>query len=89
MKGAKTGGRQPGSLNRNTTEVKEALLRLLDRNIDQLSDDIQGMSPKERATLLLNLAKHVTPPALNPEQLSETQLIQVLEYLKKQKDEQK
>jgi hypothetical protein len=33
--------------------------------------------------LLISLAKHCTPPAMNPEKLSEEQLQQIIEYLEK------
>jgi len=57
--------------------------------MDKLSEDFGVMKPKERATLLINLAKHVTPPALNPERLTEEQMEQIISYLeKKRKDEQ-
>jgi hypothetical protein len=88
MKGKKTGGRQKGSLNRTTEEVRKSLLRLLDDNLTNLQKDIQGLKGKDRATLLISLAKHCTPPAMNPEKLSEEQLQQIIEYLKKQHNEQ-
>jgi hypothetical protein len=88
MKGIKTGGRQKGSLNRTTTEVQKALLKLLDDNLDKLQIDIDSMKGKDRASLIISLAKHCTPPALNPEKLTEEQLQQIIEYLKKQHNEE-
>jgi len=88
MKGKKTGGRQKGSLNRTTEEVRKSLLKLLDDNLNNLQEDIKGLQGKDRAMLLISLAKHCTPPAMNPEKLSEEQLQQIIEYLKKQHYEQ-
>jgi len=88
MKGKKTGGRQKGSLNRTTEEVRKSLLQLLDDNLTNLQADIKGLKGKDRATLLISLAKHCTPPAMNPEKLSEEQLQQIIEYLKKQHNEE-
>lgn len=88
MKGRKTGGRVKGTRNRTTVEVQSALLKLLDDNIDKLGADIKALNPRDRANLLLNLAKHITPPAVNPEKLTEDQLQQVVEYIKRQKNEQ-
>lgn len=82
MKGKKTGGRQKGSLNRTTEEVRNALLKLIDDNLEALRDDLKGMKGKDRATLLISLAKHCTPPALNPEKLSVEQLEQIIQYLR-------
>jgi len=79
-------GRPKGAANRTTTEVQQALLRLLDENLDNLSDDIKNLKGKERANLLLGIAKHVVPAAVNPEKLSEEQLLQVLEYLKQKRN---
>jgi len=39
--------------------------------------------------LLVSLAKHLTYPEVSPEKLSESQLLQVLEYLKQQENENK
>ncbi len=82
-------GKRKGTRSRTTIQLQRALLRLLDEHLDKLSEDFKALKPKERATLLLNLARHVTPPALNPERLSEEQLQQIVEYMQKQrKDEQ-
>jgi hypothetical protein len=82
MKGKKTGGRQKGSLNRTTAEVQSALLKLLDDNLTALQSDLKTMKGKDRATILISLARHCTPPALNPDKLTEDQLRQILTYLK-------
>jgi hypothetical protein len=82
MKGRKTGGRQIGSLNRTTSEVQTALLKLLDDNLKTLQTDFESMKGKDRATILISLAKHCTPPALNLDKLTEDQLIQIVTYLK-------
>jgi len=80
-------GRPQGAKSRTGAEVQAALLKLLDDNIDALGDDIKSMKGKDRATLLINLAKHLTAPAINPERLTDEQLEQIINYLKKQQDE--
>ena len=82
MKGKKTGGRQAGTLNRTSEMVRRSLLKLLSDNLEQLQADIKALKPKERATILISLAKHVTAPAINPERLTEEQLIQIIQYIK-------
>lgn len=82
MKGKKTGGRQRGSLNRTSAEVQKALLKLLDDNLDKLQTDIDSMKGKDRATIIVSLARHCTPPAVNPEKLTEENLLQIIQYLK-------
>jgi hypothetical protein len=78
----KYGGRQPGSRNRTTSELQQALLKLLDDNLEALQTDLNSIKGKDRATLLISLAKHCTPPALNPERLTEEQLLQIIQYIK-------
>ena len=80
-------GRPPGARNRTHSQVQLSLLKLLDDHIDGLSADIAAMPPEKRASLLINLAKHVTPAALQPERLTVEQLEQVIDYLKKRDDE--
>ena len=75
-------GRKKGTPNRTTEEVRQALLKLLDENLDQLRKDLKTMKPRDRATILITLAKHCTPPAMNPERLTEEQLLQIIQYLK-------
>ena len=78
----KYGGRKAGTPNRTTDEVRASLLKLLDDNLKALQTDIDSMKGKDRAQLLISLAKHCTPPAMNPEKLTEDQLIQIIQYLK-------
>jgi hypothetical protein len=75
-------GKKRGTKNRTSEEVRQSLLKLLDDNLDQLQKDLKGLKGKDRATILINLAKHCTPPALNPEKLTEEQLLQIIQYLK-------
>jgi hypothetical protein len=82
-------GRKRGARNRTSEEIRQLLLKLVDDNLDNLRKDFETMKGKDRATLLISLAKHCTPPALNPERLSEAQLEQVYEYFKNQINQQK
>lgn len=56
-------GRPKGARNRTTAEMQRALLKLIDENIDQLAKDMKQLSPYQRATLMVALAKHIIPPA--------------------------
>ena len=78
-------GRRKGSKNRTSAELQQALLSLLDKHLNEISADLRKMKPKDRAALLIALAKHVTPPALNPERLSEDQIQQIVEFLENKK----
>jgi hypothetical protein len=81
-------GRKKGAKGRTSEEVRQSLLKLLDDNLAQLQKDIDSMKGKDRAYLLINLAKHCTAPALNPERLTEEQLLQIVEFLKQQHEKQ-
>ena len=78
----KYGGRTAGTPNRTSEEVRLALLKLFDDNLVQLQKDLKTMQPKDRAVLLVSLAKHITAPAMNPERLTEEQLLQIIKYIK-------
>jgi len=49
-----------------------------------LKDDLKALESKDRVNVLISLARHLTPPALNPEKLTEDQLKQCYEYFKEQ-----
>jgi len=78
-------GKRKGTRSRTTIQLQQALLRLLDDHLETLSEDFKSMKAKDRASLLITLAKHVTPPALNPDRLTEEQLEQIVEFLQKEK----
>jgi hypothetical protein len=78
----KYGGRVKGTPNRTSEEVRQSLLKLLDDNLSKLQKDIDGMKGKDRASLLISLAKHIIPPGVNPEKLTEDQLLQIIQYLR-------
>jgi hypothetical protein len=87
--GRKYGGRKSGTPNKLTQGIRKALLKLLNDNLDTLRDDLKAMKGKERVDTLVSLAKHLTPPAVNPERLTEEQLEQLYDYLKDKQNEQK
>lgn len=78
-------GKRKGTKSRTTIEIQKALLQILDDNLDTLIKDLKTLNPKERSPLLLKLAQHMIPAAVNPERLTEEQLAQVIEYLEKQR----
>jgi dsRNA-specific ribonuclease len=59
--GKKFGGREAGTPNRTTIEIKTAFQNLLDSNIDQMDEDLKALQPKERLNVLLKLADFVLP----------------------------
>jgi hypothetical protein len=77
------GGRPKGSKNKTPEQIRQVLLDILAANLKRFQVDIESLEPKERASVLISLAKHCTPPAINPESLTESQLQQIIEYMKR------
>jgi hypothetical protein len=57
----KTGGRQKGTPNRTTKEIKEAINLIVSNNIDRLQDDIDSLEPKERIKVICDLLNYTIP----------------------------
>ncbi|MHB1107093.1 MAG: hypothetical protein ACYCZ2_12085 [Lutibacter sp.] len=60
-KGLKTGGRNVGTVNKTTKEIRERFTLLLDNNFNKLQSDIDLLEPKDRIKTILELAKFVVP----------------------------
>jgi hypothetical protein len=54
-------GRPKGAENKATARIKEAFVKLLEDNIEQLAIDVKKMQPQERAYFLKDLAEYVLP----------------------------
>ena len=57
----KTGGRVKGSSNKSTTKVREAYTKLLEDNLDQLTNDFKELDAKDRIKLFLDMSKYIIP----------------------------
>jgi hypothetical protein len=80
-------GKPKGAKGRTSEQVRQSLLKLLDDNLAQLQDDLDSMKPKDRAYLLINLARHCVPQAVNPEKLTIEQLEQIIQYLREHEEQ--
>lgn len=78
MKRQKTGGRQPGSLNKQTAELRAWVKNLLESNQQQIEADLRAMEAKDRVQMFERLLKYVIAPA--PAELDPALKIQ-LEYM--------
>lgn len=93
----KTGGRQKGSQNKATAELKEWIGSLIDQNREQLEDDLMSLEPEQRWKVISGLLGYVTPKMqamsaeVNLAQLPEEALDQItseiLNNLKNDKNE--
>lgn len=59
--GTKTGGRQKGSPNKTTAEIRQFYQKLLSSNIELLQSDLDSLEPLQRVKILIELTKFVIP----------------------------
>lgn len=88
-KGIKTGGRESGTPNKLTFDMRAALQTILENEIKILPQLLEKMNPEKRADLLSRLLQYVTPKIQNIEiqtefdRLTDEQLDYIIEQLKK------
>jgi len=80
-------GRKKGAKGKTPEQFRELISAFLITNWKGMQKDFNDMEPKDRNRFRESLLKYKVPPELNPERLSESQLLQVLEYLKQQQNE--
>lgn len=78
-----TKGRPVGKPNKTVEELRGFLQAFIEKNTDRLQKDFDALKPVERLNFFNSLLKHVLPGPPSPETLTETQLEQLVEYLKK------
>lgn len=61
MKGAKTGGREKGTPNRLTKELRSALKNILHDEIEKLPEHLATLDAKDRIELLVKIMPFVLP----------------------------
>ena len=61
MQGSKTGGRQAGTPNKITSELREALKGIVANELDTLSDSLAQLPAKERLDVLIKLMPYCMP----------------------------
>jgi hypothetical protein len=59
--GQKHGGRQKGSANKTTAEIRQLYQQLISENIDTLKEDLNSLEPFQRLKIIIELSKYVIP----------------------------
>ena len=59
--GQKTGGRQKGTPNKITAEIREFLASLFFDNMDLIRQDVKDMTPEQRAVFLPKILPYIVP----------------------------
>lgn len=57
----KTGGRQTGSPNKVTADIKSRITALIDDHFDTISDDMATLEPKDRIAAYQRFMEYVLP----------------------------
>ena len=60
-RGFKTGGREIGTPNKTTSELRKTLKHIVDDELQILQDNINELQPKERIDLLIKLLPYEMP----------------------------
>lgn len=71
----KTGGRQKGSANIITRDIRQTVRDMIDRLHDDIAKDMKSLSPRERIDLYVKLLPYVCPRAVD-KSASEAQEVQ-------------
>ncbi len=76
-------GRPKGTPNRTTEQIRQAVAKFIDENIDDVQADYDKLDPKDRLNFIERLLKHCLPSPLHDlERLTDDELDQVIERLK-------
>jgi hypothetical protein len=78
----KKGGRRLGAKNRTTEQFRELIKLFVESNWERLQSDFDQLKPVERLQFINSLIRHFLPDPVNPERLTEDQLLQIIEYIK-------
>jgi len=76
-------GRPLGAKNRSSEQLRDALRTFIDNNIEGLQAAYDSLKPAEKLRFINDVLKHVISPPVNPEKLTEEQLNQIIEQLRK------
>jgi hypothetical protein len=57
----KTGGRKPGTPNKDTKKIRESFQLLIENNLEQLQQDLKDMTGKDRVRSILELSRFILP----------------------------
>jgi hypothetical protein len=60
-KGKKTGGREPGTPNKTTKEIRESINLIVSKSIEKLQSDIDSLEPKDRIKVICDLLPFAVP----------------------------
>ena len=79
-------GRKKGVPNKSTDELRSTVQAFIEKNIENLQSNFDLLHPKDKLLFIEKMLKMVLPQPLNSlEKLTDEQLDQLIEKLKKEK----
>lgn len=61
IQGNKTGGRQKGTLNKTTINLKNTINGIVERQFETLESDLQGLDGRDKINFVLKLIEYILP----------------------------
>lgn len=71
MKRQKTGGRQKGTPNKSTAELKDILTNFVSQKIDEISADYDELSAHDRLLFITKILPYIVPKAAEKIEITE------------------
>ena len=61
LQGNKTGGRQKGTQNKTTVNLKNTINGIVERQFETLESDLQGLDGRDKINFVLKLIEYILP----------------------------
>ena len=61
IQGNKTGGRQKGTLNKTTVNLKNTIQLIVERSFETIEDDLHSMDARDKIGFILKLIPYLIP----------------------------
>ena len=91
IQGNKTGGRQKGTLNKTTINLKNTIQLIVERSFETIEDDLQSMDARDKVGFILKLIPYLIPTQkeqrISFENLSEEEIDALISRLKSDENE--
>jgi len=75
-------GKPKGIKSKSSEEIRGIFQEFLENNIEQMQADFNQIEPRDRLNFIEKIAKLILPPPLTLENLTDSQLDQLIEKLK-------
>lgn len=85
IQGNKTGGRQKGTLNKTTVNLKNTIQQIVEKSFETIEQDLQSMDVKDKVGFILKLVEFVQPKmketVIDFKSLSDQEIDELIERL--------